>query len=149
MSKKSASSVKVKAPATKTPEENFQEWKEVELFTIDANIVQSKRIDTWVNMRADFHDFAGEFPSSELVNELCAYTTDTLEQVKALIESLTYEQVAAEDYEDVFQPMIVGPESCENLVDYFKAWTRYGILKSWAPKVFDVRRALKNDGTAK
>lgn len=151
MAKKSAASAKVVKPKfeKKTPEENFQEWKEVELFTIDANIVQSKRIDTWVNMRSDWHDFTGLYPNSELVDELCAFTTETLEAVKAKIEALTFEQVTDEDYEDVFQDMIISPDECKgDLREYFKAWTRYGILKAWAPKVFDVRRALKNDGTA-
>ena len=155
MSKKSASSVKlVKNEPTKSKKdsrEGFQEWKDVNLFTIDASIEQAKRVDTWVNMRDDYMDFMKsnrDEISMQEINAMCSVAVSTLETIKERFEALTFEDVTAEEYEDCLGDMVVHWEDCETLEEMFRAYLVYGLVKQWAPKVFDVIRAIKSNADA-
>ena len=60
MAKKSAASAKVMKPEFKdgkSTRDKFNEWKGVELFTMEVAIEQSRRIDTWVSRREDAKHF--------------------------------------------------------------------------------------------
>ena len=132
----------------KTTQEKFEEWKGVELFTMEVAIEQSKRIDTWVSMREDAKHFLERTPSIEEINEMCKSETALLEQMYEDLKALAYETVADKDYEDIYAKYVIKPVNCVSIEDFFRAFLVYSTVKSWAQHVFDVHHTVMADVAA-
>ena len=148
MSKKSAASMKPVKTEGKTTEEKFNEWKGVELFTMEVAIEQARRIDTWVSMREDMKRFLDRAVSIEEVNEFCAKEVKLLESMYEDLKVLEFGTVNDKDYEDIYAKYLISPKDCETLLDFFEAFLVYSTVKSWAQHVFDVHHTVMADGTA-
>ena len=150
MAKKSAASAKVMKPEFKdgkSTRDKFNEWKGVELFTMEVAIEQSRRIDTWVSMREDAKHFLERTPDISEVNALCMFETELLEKMYEDLKALEFATVADNDYEDIYAKYVIKPTDCKSLEDFFRAFLVYSTVKSWAQHVFDVHHTVMADGT--
>jgi len=145
MSKKSASSVKVKAPKqTVDTKEQFDKFIGVEKLKMEAALIQSKRIDTWVSMREDMKNF-GLGDNTALVNKMFGEEIKLYEELTKDLDGFTYEGLVAEDYVDPYAHHIMAPEDCEDLLDYFHAFLIWSTVRSWAEHLLDLRRAVLDE----
>lgn len=145
MSKKSASSVKVKAPKkTVDTKEQFDKFIGVEKLKMEAALIQSKRIDTWVSMREDMKNF-GLGDNIALVNKMFGEEVKLYEELTKDLDGFTYEDLVAEDYVDPYARHIMAPEDCEDMLDYFHAFLIWSTVRSWAEHLLDLRRAVLDE----
>lgn len=148
MTKKSASSAKVIKPKFENKvdtEEQFEKFIGVEKLKMEAALLQSKRVDTWVSLREDMKKFGlsadmlGANAEIELVNKMFKEETALYEKLVEDLNGFTYEDLIAEDFVDPYAHHIMAPEDCEDLLDYFHAFLIWSTIRSWAEHLLDLR----------
>ena len=152
MSKKSASSVRVKAPKQAIDtKEQFDKFIGVEKLKMEAALIQSKRIDTWVSMYRDMMSFGlfdGNISKSEqieLVNKMFDEEIKLYNKMVKDLDEFTYEDLVAEDYVDPYAHHIIAPKDCKDMFDYFHAFLIWSTVRSWAEHLLDLRRAVLDE----
>lgn len=123
-------------------QKHFDEYMTIENQMLDTKRILCDRIDAWVDIYNYYKEFHGYTATKDYIDGIMKMVQALIDDMQGKLNNLSFEDVTAEEYKDVYEEMFPRHDKCEDFNDIFRASVTFNFIRPFGERILNMRRLL-------